>query len=338
MLVWLASTVPAVGQAVVRLALEAVDGDATPEDAWTQHGIAGGRLDAVLASPPAFIVVVESKLGSGYGEGQLRKYMDWLATNHGDCVQRALMTVTKRPEPWPASDQAHAAEIDIVAAPRQWADLHAVLQVIADESEEGVATRLLRDFVEMLADEGLVAVEPLAEHELTDAWRRSVLVIEHFRAYFRGCQDALAEALHAQPATKRQPPSPQHVYCDFVTPSSEWIGVGIDCYDGELTPRAKPVQNKPIIWLAVEAEAWGNWSAVRPWLDAHPPEHWTVNRQGKWGRAMAWRYLSDVAGLGSLDSQRTGLVAAASDARAWLEAARDACPPPPAGRRLRGRR
>jgi hypothetical protein len=43
----------------------------------TQHGIAGGRLDAFMTSSRVALVV-ESKPGSNYGDDQIRRYLEWL--------------------------------------------------------------------------------------------------------------------------------------------------------------------------------------------------------------------------------------------------------------------
>jgi hypothetical protein len=55
--------------------------DTAQLQATTQHKIAAGRLDALLTTE-SLVLVVESKLGSFYGEGQLQAYTDWLASEH----------------------------------------------------------------------------------------------------------------------------------------------------------------------------------------------------------------------------------------------------------------
>ncbi len=110
-LVWLSSVVPDVGAAVIRLAIGDVEQlDLAQLEPSTQHGIAKGRLDAVFRSE-SLILVVESKLQSTYGEGQLRRYLDWLARENQHQPLRALMTLTERNAPWPEGDVAHAAAL-----------------------------------------------------------------------------------------------------------------------------------------------------------------------------------------------------------------------------------
>ena len=94
MLAWLANAVPAVRRALLELAF----GESLDElevEITTQHGIAKGRLDAFLSSE-SVALVVESKLGSGYGDGQLRKYLTWLDTELADRQFRGLLTLTAR--------------------------------------------------------------------------------------------------------------------------------------------------------------------------------------------------------------------------------------------------
>jgi hypothetical protein len=105
MLVWLISAVPEVGGTIVQLAFADLDVGTPQLQATTQHRIAAGRLDALLRTE-SLVLVVESKLGSFYGEGQLHAYIDWLATEHKDAAHRALMTLTANEAPWPADDLA----------------------------------------------------------------------------------------------------------------------------------------------------------------------------------------------------------------------------------------
>src|SRR3954451_11508462 len=126
MLVWLISAVPEVGRAIVELGFGSQAVDTAQLQATTQHRIAAGRLDALLRTE-SLALVVESKLGSSYGEGQLRAYIDWLASEHKDAGHRALMTLTANEAPWPADDLAYAAQLDVVASLRRWHELHTAL-------------------------------------------------------------------------------------------------------------------------------------------------------------------------------------------------------------------
>ena len=107
MFAWLASAVPEVIPLIVRLAFEDVAAAAGRIEVSTQQAIVGGRLDAVFTSENTALVV-ESKLQSEYGEGQIRKYLDWLAEQHDERPHRGLMTLTANLAPWPKSEKEHA--------------------------------------------------------------------------------------------------------------------------------------------------------------------------------------------------------------------------------------
>ena len=66
MLVWLANGVPEVAAALDRLAFGDRSSEVETFELTTQHGIARGRLDALMTSSQVALVV-ESKLGSTYG-------------------------------------------------------------------------------------------------------------------------------------------------------------------------------------------------------------------------------------------------------------------------------
>src|SRR4051794_14982847 len=115
MLVWLASAVPAMRSALVEFALGTVV-DPADVAVSTQYSIAGvGRLDA-LVDGPGFRLIVESKLGSDYGDDQIGRYLGWLASRGSDQRTSGLMTLTARSAPWREVDVKYAAENGIVSA------------------------------------------------------------------------------------------------------------------------------------------------------------------------------------------------------------------------------
>lgn len=325
MLVWLCDAVPAAAEVVLRLALDDVDVDLPVLELSTQYGIAHGRLDALITTAES-TVIVESKLGSSYGEGQLRKYIDWLAAEHGDRPHRALMTLTEYNAPWPAEDLAHAASLNVRAAARRWEDLYASLGELIDGTSsadlDGLMPRLVQEFLEMLTEEGLIPLKPLTGDELSDLWSRSQAVIARFHDYFRACKDAIADALDAKPHSNRYSAQMTYIYQDFTTTNGELIGVGLNYSDDDLTLPPQAYRAAPYVWLTIEASDWPEWPAAIARLEAHPPDGWNVSVDRWWDRPQVWRYLVDVVGTGSFAEQKARLAAACGQGRAWLASAR----------------
>lgn len=87
-------------------------------------------------------------------------------------------------------------------------------------------------------------MESLQGEELGDVWSRSEAVVVRFHEYFRACQEALSDALHARPHPNRGSATAHHVYRDFVTPQGELIGVGLSSDTGD---PMKP--KRPMAWL-----------------------------------------------------------------------------------------
>ena len=115
---------------------------------------------------------------------------------------RGLLTLTAQEAAWPADDVAFAAAKGIVIAARRWADLHELLEPLTDAAaaaEGGLAPQLVREFLEMLTDEGLVPVEPLRESELGTAWADSWDIIRRYRDFFVACRERIGESLGAAP-------------------------------------------------------------------------------------------------------------------------------------------
>lgn len=111
MLVWLAEAVPEVAAALLRLAFGDRRVEVRKVQLTTQHGIATGRLDALLTSSD-IALVIESKLGSTYGDDQIGRYLAWLQAEFRDRPLRGLMTLTAREASWPARDVSFAASRD----------------------------------------------------------------------------------------------------------------------------------------------------------------------------------------------------------------------------------
>jgi hypothetical protein len=321
MLIWLTSAVPEVGGATVQLAFGDIDVDLAQLEATTQHTIAtGGRLDALLRTE-SLALVVESKLGSSYGEGQLRTYIEWLAEQK-DVAHRALMTLTANPGEWSADDLAHAAELDVIASPRRWHELHTALSALTAALDD-LPARLVQEFLDMLSAEGLIPVAPLQGDELTDAWSRSWAVIERYHAYFRACVETIAEELQATPQWRAASTQSTYAFLEFLTLEGEKIVAAIEESDRNHISSPNLHRDGPIIWFAVEALQWPDWESALVKLEASPPQGWRIRSSRWWGtRPCIWRYLDTVVGTGSYDEQRSALAIAAAKVREWLLSAK----------------
>jgi len=322
MLVWLCDAVPAVGRAVIQLGLGEVEVDLPLLEVSTQYGIATGRLDALFKND-AITFVVESKLQSTYGDGQLRKYIDWLSADHADRAHRVLMTLTEHNAPWPDEDIRHAASLDVIAAPKRWHDLYEALETVAGSPDiDELAARVVQEFLDMLNEEGLIPVKPLEDNELVDLWSRSQAVIGRYHEYFRACRDAIAEALGATPHANRSSAQATYIYQDFETVDGELIGVGFNYSDHDISITPKVYRDAPIVWLTIEAYDWPTWESAIVRLEAKPPDAWRVNPDRWYERPQVWQYLKDVLGTGTFEEQRARLAAACGQGRGWLRSAR----------------
>lgn len=316
MLVWLATAVPEVAKALVRLALDDIEFDPAALDATTQHNIVSGRLDAFFSSP-AFALVVESKLGSSYGQDQLRRYLDWLGTEHKDLPHRALLTLTAARAPWPTVDDAHAGTLGIAGRARRWEDLSTELANASQPAAGDLAARLVQEFLDMLEDEGLVPIKPLAGEELRDAWSRSQALLSRFHDYFRACEHAIGQALEATPRS-RLTATQRYVYRDFETNNGELIGVGFEYSDEELPIPPRTRRNVPIVWLTVEAKDWRDWPGAIVRLEATPPEGWRLSAKQWWYRPRVWRYLDEIVDADTFEQQCAQVADACGQGRDWL--------------------
>lgn len=317
MLAWLAEAVPAVRSAVVRLALgdDAVDPDTV--EVSTQHGIAVGRLDAYFTGSD-FALVVESKLGSEYGDGQIRKYLDWLSGGAVAQPRRALMTLTARPAPWFPEDLAYADVRGVVARSRLWEELHEALDTVAsDESAGAVGARLVGEFLEMLSEEGLVPTKPLTGTEMGSTWPNAWTTVRRYRDFFNACKARIAERTGTSQLCSSSDRG-DWFWQDFQYDDGSRLVVGLLCTDEHerLPPGAHRIE--PIVWMGVKGDHLPDWDARLARLNYSAPEGWRAGNLW-WGRPTAWRYLAEVIDEGSFEEQRDRLADAATAARGWLE-------------------
>ena len=316
MLVWLVDAVPDVGRAILRLAFNdlKLDGDV---QVTTQHGVAKGRLDALFVGPN-FALVVESKIDSGFGADQITRYLDWLAEAHEHRENRALMTLTAHPDSWSAADIELARRFHITRSEHRWEELHEVLGSLVEASgRDELSSRLISEFLEMLGEEGLIPMKPLEPDEFTQ-WRGAYVTVRRFHDFFLDCREAIAEALGATTGSKST--TEGYIWQDYVYEDGSKIVVGLGCTDEDRVSRAS-ARYTPVLWLAVEASHWPDWTLAKDRLESAPPAGWSLWSRW-WGeRPQIHCYLEDVLGNGTFEEQRQRLAEACGVGRTWLRTA-----------------
>jgi hypothetical protein len=324
MLVWLVATIPMVGDVLFRLAADGAGLDVTDLElshlgVSTQQSIAHGRMDAWLWTE-SLSLVVESKLDAVYGDDQLRKYADWLAGKPSPI----LMTLTKRPAPWPEEDVQHASRLGVAAVPRRWQDLTERLAGLDGSRElDETQSSLVSEFVEMLREEDLIPTKALTDDELGELWSRSEAVIRRYHDYFRVCVEQIGAALGASPVSGNLPSSLKYIYKEYETSEGERIVFGLEFSDREIPMAVSLRRNALVMWFAVNVGVWPNWEQAPALLEAKPPGGWRTHHHQRWpSYPTFWRYLDSVVQGPSFDHQREQVVAACAEARDWMVAAR----------------
>lgn len=316
MLAWLIQAVPDIGHSLVGLAFDRghVDGEI---QVVTQHGIAEGRLDALLLGPE-LALVIESKIDSGFGDDQIGRYLRWLSSAHGHRARRGLLTITAHPAPWSDSDIDLARELEIMRAEHLWEEVHSLFDPLVEEpGREVLAARLISEFLEMLSEEGLIPMKPLAPNEFTQ-WRDAYRTVRRFHDYFLDCREAIGLELGAEASSKST--NEGYIWQDYVYEDGSKIVVGLGCTDEDRVARSA-ARRTPILWMAVEAQHWSDWNEAKERLEASPPAGWRPWKRW-WGeRPQIYRHLQDVLGDASFEDQRRRLAEACSVGTAWLRAA-----------------
>jgi hypothetical protein len=317
MLVWLADAVPSVRGALLRLAFgEAALTDQAVE-ITTQHGVAVGRFDAFLVSADVALVV-ESKLGTDYGPGQIRKYLEWLVGEFGGSKTCGLMTLTARDAPWPDADRMYAAAAGVVSAARRWEDFHGEL---GGPDASDLSGRLVTEFLDMLAAEGLIPVQPLNEEELATAWADGWGTVRRYRDFFHACKQHIGEELGAELLPNSWSDRGDWVWQDYMLPEGARLVVGLFCTDEhEPIPRHAHTRS-PIVWMAMKADHLENGAEVTRRLEQNPPDGWMVGQRWYGERPNISRPLAPLLVGRPFEEQRQALALAVSAATSWLAAA-----------------
>jgi len=314
MLVWLARAVPTVQRALVELG-PGPTVDPVGVMATTQYVIPGRRLDALLEGD-GFRLAVESKLGSDYQDDQIGSYLEWLADHKSSKAWSGLMTLTARSAPWEEKDLQYARDKGLGAYARRWEDLHDLLEPVATKGgDDALEGRMVREFLEMLADEDLVPTRPLDHVELGTRWADAWRDVRRYGEFFDACKEAIAEALRGKAFPNRSARG-DFLYQDYSLPDTSRLVVGLYCTDEN--EKLSPGSRAPILWVGVRADHLERWTAIARAMETDRPAGW---REGHlWdGRPTIWRPLLEVVGPGTFEEQRSRLAGAAGDATRWLD-------------------
>ena len=318
MLVWLVDAVPEVGAAITELAFgdRQIDGDL---QVTSQHGVAKGRLDALFLGP-GFALVVESKIDSGYGDDQIARYLEWLASTHDHRNHRGLMTLTAHPAAWKHSDVEMALQLGVAGSAHRWEELHVLLEPLAAEPDrDPLEARLIHEFLEMLGEEGLIPMKPLVSDEY-QGWRDAWVTVTRFHEFFRDCKGAIGDALGATASSNSESKNAAYIWQDYVCGDGSKIVAGFNASDEEHVARSA-ARHTPLLWMAVEAKHGPDWAAAKDRLEVAPPVDWHLGKRW-WGeRPLVWRYLDQVLGEGSFEEQRTRLAQTCAVGTTWLREA-----------------
>lgn len=319
MLVWLSDAVPEVGKTLVQLAFGDVR-DAEELELTTQHGIVGGRLDALPTSRD-LALIVESKLGSTYGEGQIRRYLEWIEADFKSRPRLGLMTLTASEAPLLPDDVSYARAHGILVAARRWANLHSLLEPLVDEgASDQLASRLVREFLEMLSEEGLIPMQPLTTAETGATWADSWRIVRRYREFFHACKERIGEELGASPVSNSWSDRGDWFWQDYMFEDGVRVIVGLFCTDEFERIPAVAKTRSPLIWMAVQANHVEDWPHLKVALEANPPAGWSTGK--RWHeRPNFWRPLAPLLTAESFEEQREQLASAVAAARPWIDAA-----------------
>src|SRR4051794_27319828 len=209
---------------------------ARPRASWeveTQAVVAEGRLDLLVTVPDEAVVIVESKLGSGFGVDQPLRYVRHLKQARTE-PSKSLVILTRDAVAPPAQALAEAGdEVDMLCA--RWQDF-----VCVEPAPETLAAA----FVEMLQDEGLV-MPPAVTTEDWRLWHDAAAVVARLETLLNEARPAMDALLPNPTKSGRLAVAGRWVYRihNFATAS---VGLGFIAY-----PSPKRPHEKPAIWSFV---------------------------------------------------------------------------------------
>jgi hypothetical protein len=194
----------------------------------TQFVLPSGKRPDIAISSGEGRTLVESKLGSGFGDTQIQDYLDYLRTVEG---RRALVLLTQRPETVPPELRARADDQGVTLLARRWQDMAESMGESGEGSLEG-------DFVQLLIREGLVKPQPFEGTDWT-SWNAGYNVLLRVDTFL----DELDPHVKRIDPNLRKTGSPgltkRWLYKVWRTPSFE-VGLGFGAAGGE-SPRDPPI-------------------------------------------------------------------------------------------------
>jgi hypothetical protein len=252
--------------------------DVTRADVVTQFVIPSGKRPDIVIFGDASRTVVESKLGSGFGDTQISDYLDYLEPLEGG---RALVLLTQRPETPPADavERAEAAGIRLLT--QRWHDMS---NHLAEPGEESLAG----DFVQLLIREGLVKPEPL-DAEDWETWNGGYNVLLRLSVLLEEL-DPVVRSMRPG-ATWKAPTnglSKRWIYRVWRVGKEEF-GVGFGAAEGD----SKPL-SEPIAFAFVGNTEASEQDARRTVGDEAGTGRWSTNERlrARWGLLYSWPALA----------------------------------------------
>jgi len=209
---------------IIPLWLQSINASIDWPSAWqvtTQHVLPTRRRpDLLLEVPGEAVILVEVKLGSGAGVGQLADYARHLQTERREPLRGLVYLVKDNAAMAPAAGYATPA---VPVFPATWQQLQRVLAAAA-------AGELADDFAQMLREEGLAVPERLAESEFRD-WEAGAKVMQRLQALLDAAKPRLERLVPDRNWSGPMSASTEKIYRLF---SSERIQYGVGFNPGSL--------------------------------------------------------------------------------------------------------
>ena len=207
----------------------AIDVDRDRVEVETQFTIPSGKRPDVAILAPESCTLVESKLGSGFGDTQVGDYLEYLGTVSG---RKGLVLLTQMPEAIPERyvDQAEALDVRLVS--QRWHDMSRYLGEPGEESLAG-------DFVQLLIREDLVKPEPLAKQDW-EMWNGGYNVLLRLDAFLTELDPAVRQMRSAAKWKTTNGLSKRWIYRVWRADGIE-LGFGFGAAPDDKQPHGDPI-------------------------------------------------------------------------------------------------